>query len=115
MPTEIPHPEFESIEDINNYLLQHKEVIDFIKGRGSKPKAAFLMFDERGTYAMDFEQSRFDPRTHLLEYRLAHLFGYRAAIESYEAIQRCRQDILPMRTERGFRGALQRRFGRAGR
>ncbi|MFX7548798.1 biotin carboxylase, partial [Acinetobacter baumannii] len=26
VPTEMPHAEFESIEDINNYLLQHKEV-----------------------------------------------------------------------------------------
>lgn len=47
VPTEQVHPEFESIEDINAYLLEHKEVIDFIKSRGKKPKAAFLMFDER--------------------------------------------------------------------
>jgi D-alanine-D-alanine ligase-like ATP-grasp enzyme len=46
VPSPEPHPEFESIEDINNYLLQHKEVRDFIGGRGGKPKAAFLMFDE---------------------------------------------------------------------
>ncbi len=45
MPSPGPHPEFESIEDINNYLLQHKEVIDYIKGRGKRPKAVFLMFD----------------------------------------------------------------------
>ena len=25
VPSEIPHREFESIEDINNYLLEHKE------------------------------------------------------------------------------------------
>ena len=47
VPSEQPHPEFESIEDINAYLLEHKEVIDFIKSRGGKPKAVFLMFDER--------------------------------------------------------------------
>ncbi len=47
VPTEIPHPEFESIEDINNYLLQHKEVLDYIKSFGGKPKACFLMFDEK--------------------------------------------------------------------
>ena len=46
VPSPAPHPEFESIEDINNYLLQHKEVIDFVKGRGKGPKAAFLMFDD---------------------------------------------------------------------
>jgi len=47
VPTEQAHPEFESIEDINAYLLENKEVIDFIKARGGKPKAVFLMFDER--------------------------------------------------------------------
>ncbi len=46
-PSEQPHPEFQSIEDINNYLLQHKEVIDLIKRRGGKPKFVFLMFDEK--------------------------------------------------------------------
>ncbi|WP_289082334.1 biotin carboxylase [uncultured Sulfitobacter sp.] len=45
-PSEQPHAEFQSIEDINNYLLQHKEVIDFVKRRGGKPKFVFLMFDE---------------------------------------------------------------------
>ena len=46
VPSEVPHAEFESIEDINNYLLQHKEVIDHIKSHGGKPVATFLMFDE---------------------------------------------------------------------
>ncbi len=46
VPSEQPHREFEGIEDINNYLLSHKEVIDFIKSRGGDPKAVFLMFDE---------------------------------------------------------------------
>jgi hypothetical protein len=46
VPGEQPHREFESIEDINNYLLGHKEVNDFIKDRGADPKAVFLMFDE---------------------------------------------------------------------
>ncbi|GIX13876.1 MAG: biotin carboxylase [Paracoccaceae bacterium] len=45
-PSEAPHAEFQSIEDINNYLLQHKEVIDYIRRRGGKPKFVFLMFDE---------------------------------------------------------------------
>jgi D-alanine-D-alanine ligase-like ATP-grasp enzyme len=44
---EMPHEEFQSIEDINNYLLEHKEVVDYIKGRGGKGKALFLMFDGR--------------------------------------------------------------------
>ncbi len=47
VPSELPHDEFQSIEDINNYLLQHKEVVDYIKARGGKPKFVFLMFDEK--------------------------------------------------------------------
>ncbi|HXW24007.1 MAG TPA: biotin carboxylase [Xanthobacteraceae bacterium] len=46
VPAEAPHEQFESIEDINNYLLQHKEVIDHIRRRGGRPVATFLMFDE---------------------------------------------------------------------
>jgi len=46
-PREIPHEQFEGIEDINNYLLSHKEVIDYLEARGGKGKAVFLMFDER--------------------------------------------------------------------
>ena len=45
VPSEAPHREFTSIEDINNYLLEHKEVIDYVKRRGGSPKACFLMFD----------------------------------------------------------------------
>jgi len=47
---EIPHEEFTSIEDINNYLLSHPEVINYIKSRsvnGELGKALFLMFDEK--------------------------------------------------------------------
>lgn len=45
-PSKQLHPEFQSIEEINNYLLQHKEVIDFMRRRGGDPKLVFLMFDE---------------------------------------------------------------------
>ncbi len=47
---EIPHDDFEGIEDINNYLLQHPEVQDYLKTRskgGRNGKALFLMFDEK--------------------------------------------------------------------
>lgn len=44
---ELPHEEFQSIEEINNYLLEHKEVVDYIKSRGKGGKALFLMFDGR--------------------------------------------------------------------
>jgi D-alanine-D-alanine ligase-like ATP-grasp enzyme len=46
VPKETPHRAFESIEDINNYLLSHKEVIDLVEKRGGGGKAVFLMFDE---------------------------------------------------------------------
>ncbi|MCB0791183.1 MAG: biotin carboxylase [Flavobacteriales bacterium] len=53
---EEPHEEFQSIEDINNYLLTHSEVRDYLEGRRpstrkgrrqASGKAMFLMFDER--------------------------------------------------------------------
>lgn len=47
VPSRQDHPEFSSIEDINNYLLQHKDVVDEILRRGGKPVAVFLMFDEK--------------------------------------------------------------------
>jgi len=46
-PSKKLHPEFESIEDINNYLLKHKEVMDYIKRRAGDPVAVFLMFDQK--------------------------------------------------------------------
>jgi hypothetical protein len=46
VPTRGPHEEFESIEEINNYLLEHSEVKDYIKSMGRRPKAVFLMFDK---------------------------------------------------------------------
>jgi hypothetical protein len=47
VPSEMPHATFTSIEDINNYLLEHKEVIDFMKARGQGARAVFLMFDDK--------------------------------------------------------------------
>ncbi len=52
VPTEKPHPVFESIEQIVNYLLEHEEVAQLIKrkapkGRGHKGNVVFLFFDER--------------------------------------------------------------------
>ena len=41
VPGELPHDAFESIEDINNYLLEHKEVADYVAGRGSGAKPCF--------------------------------------------------------------------------
>jgi len=47
---EEPHEEFQSIEDINNYLLTHSEVKAYIANRkkgGKAGKAMFLMFDAK--------------------------------------------------------------------
>ena len=46
VPKEQTPRAFESIEDICNYLLGHKEVIDYVATRGPGGKVAFLMFDE---------------------------------------------------------------------
>jgi biotin carboxylase len=48
VPTEKSHDEFESMEDVCNYMLQHKEVIDRIKKAGKGPaKLLFVMLDEK--------------------------------------------------------------------
>ncbi len=47
VPKETPHRPFTSIEDINNYLLSHKEVVDYIKSNGPGGRAVFLFFDEQ--------------------------------------------------------------------
>ena len=46
VPRERPYREFESMEDICNYLLGHKEVLDWVRARGGGGKAVFVMFDE---------------------------------------------------------------------
>ena len=46
VPEERPPREFTSIEDVCNYLLGHKEVVDFVDARGPGGKATFVMFDE---------------------------------------------------------------------
>jgi biotin carboxylase len=46
VPRDRPYREFESMEDVCNYLLEHKEVLDRIRARGGGGKAVFVMFDE---------------------------------------------------------------------
>jgi biotin carboxylase len=46
VPKERPYREFQSVEEICNYLLGHKEVADFVEKHGPGGKAAFVMFDE---------------------------------------------------------------------
>jgi biotin carboxylase len=45
VPKERPYRKFESMEDICNYLLEHKEVLDRV-ARGGGGKAVFVMFDD---------------------------------------------------------------------
>ena len=45
VPQERPYREFESMEDVCNYLLEHKEVLDLIRTRGDG-KVVFVMFDD---------------------------------------------------------------------
>ncbi len=48
VPTETSHGEFESMEDVCNYMLQHKEVIDRIRKAGKGPaRLLFVMLDEK--------------------------------------------------------------------
>ena len=48
VPSEKSHAEFESMEDVCNYMLQHKEVIDRIRKAGKGPaKLLFVMLDEK--------------------------------------------------------------------
>ena len=46
VPEEPPHEPFDSIEDISNYLLEHKAVADYVTCRGPG-KVMSLMFDEK--------------------------------------------------------------------
>jgi biotin carboxylase len=46
VPTEREPRAFESIEEICNYLLGHKEVVDYVAQRRDGGKVVFLMFDE---------------------------------------------------------------------
>jgi biotin carboxylase len=46
VPKERPYREFESMEDVCNHLLSHKEVLERIEQGGPGGKAVFVMFDD---------------------------------------------------------------------
>src|SRR5215207_9399643 len=46
VPRERPFREFGSMEEVCNYLLEHKEVLDAMQAREGSGKAVFVMFDE---------------------------------------------------------------------
>ncbi len=45
-PKNKPYVEFESSEQINNYLLRDPEVQEYLRSRGGRPKVAMVFFDE---------------------------------------------------------------------
>ncbi len=47
VPDDADAPEFESIEDICNFLLAHREVTRFVRSHGPDGRAVFVMFDEQ--------------------------------------------------------------------
>ena len=47
VPRPMAHDEFQSIADIDNYLLGHRDVVELVRRRGGDPVGIFLMFDER--------------------------------------------------------------------
>ena len=47
VPREQPHEDFDSIEDVCNYLLEHDAVREQVRARGGEGKALFVFFDER--------------------------------------------------------------------
>jgi biotin carboxylase len=47
VPADRTAPEFESIEDICNYLLAHPEVTSWMRSQGDGGRAVFVMFDEQ--------------------------------------------------------------------
>ena len=44
VPEELPHETFESIEDINNYLLGHKQVAELVRSRASGGRGGKAVF-----------------------------------------------------------------------
>lgn len=109
VPPEIAHEEFESIEHINNYLLEHKAVADYVRGRGPG-KALFLMFDETTeTLARELGLEVCLPpaslRRHLddklVTTRIAEAAGIQcvpnvmATVDSYETLCRVSEELGP--------------------
>ncbi|MGH3144641.1 MAG: biotin carboxylase [Rubrobacter sp.] len=110
VPDEMPHDAFESIEDINNYLLEQKEVAEYVAGRGRGGKALFLMFDQKTEELADELglEICFPPaslRQHLdnkvVTTRIADEAGVEcvpnvlARVDSYEALRRVSRGLGP--------------------
>lgn len=109
VPPEIAHEEFDSIEDINNYLLEHKAVADYVRERGPG-KCLFLMFDETTealARTLDLEvclppaslRKHLDDK--LVTTRIAEAAGVECVpnvmthVDSYETLRRISQDLGP--------------------
>lgn len=48
VPSNTSAPEFRSLEDVNNYLLGHPEMVEHFRNRGGKGLVLMVMFDEEG-------------------------------------------------------------------
>ena len=46
VPKDRPYQEFDSIEEICNYLLRHREMLELFRSRGPGGKVVFVFFDE---------------------------------------------------------------------
>ena len=109
VPEELSHEAFESIEDINNYLLEHKEVAEYVTIRGAG-KVLFLMFDEKTEeLAGELDLEVCFPSARLRQYlddkvvttRIAEEAGVEcvpnvlAGVDSYESLRRASRDLGP--------------------
>jgi len=106
---EVQHEPFESIEDINNYLLTHPEVKDYI-GRRRNGKALFLMFDEQteklaADLGLEICFPKASLRTHLdnkvVTTRVADAAGVKSVpnvltkVDSYESLRKASKHLGP--------------------
>jgi hypothetical protein len=94
-PTNRPSVEFESSEQINNYLLRDREVQAYMKRRGGTPMIAMVFFDEETEG--DLSRARVQP----------HSPGGRAPAAAglqdrhYPARRGCRRTVRPERARHG--------------
>lgn len=110
VPDEMPHEVFQSIEEITNYLLEHKEVGSYVKKRGPGGKALALMFDEQTEeLARELNLELCFPPAALREHldnkvvttQIASEAGVEsvphvlARVESYEALREVARDLGP--------------------
>ena len=103
-PQETGPREFRSMEEVGNYLLSHKEVVDHIRKRGKTGKVMFIMFDaesERLVSELGLEMALPGDPAHLVAFRLLRLED-RARAEGVAAVKR--QGVIEDVQDPGHRG-----------